>query len=162
MDYNPLAREPCYLQAVANLPIVGRCTAQLLDAIIANTSFRLDDIHVIGFSLGAQMAGMISQHMRAGKLRHVTGLDPAKPLFVFANDAKRLSKMDADFVDVIHTDVLQRGMLQPVGHADFYVNGGIEQPGCQYQTETSTLIQNDNAASEWLHFFLYCFRQGKL
>lgn len=59
-----------------------------------------------------------------------TGLDPAKPLFVFAKNDRRLGKDDAEFVDVIHTDVMQRGVLAPAGHADFYVNGGFDQPGC--------------------------------
>lgn len=131
VDYGPLALEPCYLQAVKNLPVVARCTAQLLDTIVERLPFRLRQIHVIGFSLGAQAAGMISNYIKAGRLIRVTGLDPAKPLFVFAKDDHRLSKADATFVDVIHTDVLQRGILQPIGHADFYVNGGIEQPGCK-------------------------------
>lgn len=63
-----------------------------------------------------------------------TGLDPAKPLFIFAKNNRKLGKDDAEFVDVIHTDVLQRGVLASAGHADFYVNGGIEQPGCSKQT----------------------------
>lgn len=64
------------------------------------------------------------------------GLDPAKPLFIFATGDHKLDKNDAEFVDVIHTDVFQRGMLSPIGHADFYANGGIEQPGCKLQNYT--------------------------
>lgn len=70
----------------------------------------------------------------------VVGLDPAKPLFVLASEDHRLSRKDAVFVDIIHTDVLQRGILRPVGHADFYVNGGIEQPGCKYSTSESKRV----------------------
>lgn len=66
-----------------------------------------------------------------------SGLDPAKPLFIFADKEHKLGKDDAEFVDIIHTDILQRGILLPSGHADFYVNGGIEQPGCTVQTNTS-------------------------
>lgn len=131
------------MQAVSNLPVVARCTAQLLDFLVANGMFRLEDIHVIGFSLGAQTSGLISNYMRSGRLKRITGLDPAKPLFVLASDDHRLSLNDAEFVDVIHTDVLQRGILKPCGHADFYVNGGIEQPGCKYQTNTSKYISDE-------------------
>lgn len=140
VDYQPLVPEPCYLQAVQNLPVVARCTAQLIDTIVERRRIPLNSVHVIGFSLGAQASGMISNYVRSGKLTRITGLDPAKPLFVLASEDHRLSWRDAEFVDVIHTDVLQRGILKPVGHADFYVNGGIEQPGCRVDTETSGYI----------------------
>lgn len=58
-------------------------------------------------------------------------------MFIFASGDHKLGKDDAEFVDVIHTDILQRGILSPSGHVDFYVNGGIEQPGCSFQTNTS-------------------------
>jgi hypothetical protein len=51
-------------------------------------------------------------------------------LFITAKENGRLDRNDAKFVDVIHTDVFQRGVLQPAGHVDFYANGGIDQPGC--------------------------------
>lgn len=73
VDYHPLAPEPCYLQAVHNLPVVAKCTAQLLDHLIASNMFTLNDIHVIGFSLGAQTSGMIANYIKAGKLRRITG-----------------------------------------------------------------------------------------
>lgn len=38
---------------------------------------------------------------------------------------------DADYVQIIHTDSLKRGILTECGHQDFYINGGIEQPGCE-------------------------------
>ncbi|KAG4068891.1 hypothetical protein HA402_005039 [Bradysia odoriphaga] len=131
VDYHPLAPEPCYVQAVQNLPTVGNCTAQLIDYLIQKQYFTLDVIHVIGFSLGAQTAGMVAGFIKSGRLKRITGLDPAKPLFIFANNNRKLGQDDAEFVDVIHTDVLQRGVLAPCGHADFYVNGGISQHGCE-------------------------------
>lgn len=73
VDYGKLAPEPCYLQAVQNLPLVARCTAQLLDAIVTLRQIALADWHVIGFSLGAQTAGMISNYVRMGRLHRITG-----------------------------------------------------------------------------------------
>lgn len=55
VDYKPLATYPCYLSAVRNIQTVSNCTAQLIDYIIDNDIFPLESIHVIGFSLGAQV-----------------------------------------------------------------------------------------------------------
>jgi hypothetical protein len=61
----------------------------------------------------------------------LTGLDPALP-FIDLNDIeKRLDTGDAPFVDVIHTDGDTFGLSVPIGHVDFYPNGGRKtQPGC--------------------------------
>lgn len=76
---------------------------------------------------------MIATYIKNGPLERITGLDPAKPLFIFAAREYKLDIGDAKFVDVIHTDVFQRGILAPSGHVDFYVNGGVEQRGCNIQ-----------------------------
>lgn len=79
IDYNPLALEPCYFHAVKNLPTVANCTAQLLNYLVDQQVVPLEAIHVIGFSLGGQTAGMIANFMPVGrKLLRITGLDPAK------------------------------------------------------------------------------------
>lgn len=149
LDYNPLVLEPCYYQGVRNLPTVANCTAQLLDFLIGERMFSLDDIHVVGFSLGGQTSGMIANYLKSGKLRRITGLDPAKPLFITAPSQFKLDQTDAEFVQVIHTDVFARGILHPSGHTDFYVNGGVEQPGCNAQSMMTTGECNHNRAPEY-------------
>ena len=62
----------------------------------------------------------------------ILGLDPAGPLFNKAKEEYRLDKNDATFVDVIHTDAGFAGTTLNLGDADFYPNGGREQPGCSY------------------------------
>ena len=102
--------------------------------LILTLGQKVDKIHVIGFSLGAHLAGQIGRTVqkKAGKIGRITGLDPAK----YVKKSHQLSRKDAHFVDVIHTnsgDFLE-GCLSikwPIGHADFYPNGGMHQPGCQ-------------------------------
>lgn len=64
-------------------------------------------------------------------------MDPAAPGFSVNDTETRLDTTDADFVDIIHTNsgtLLQGGesMIEPIGHADFYPNGGQRQPGCLF------------------------------
>lgn len=73
VDYGPLVPEPCYIQAVHNLPVVAKCTAQLLDFMMSKSMFSLKNLHIIGFSLGAQTAGMIGNYVKTGKLPRITG-----------------------------------------------------------------------------------------
>ncbi|XP_063235180.1 pancreatic triacylglycerol lipase-like [Bacillus rossius redtenbacheri] len=109
---------------------VGARVAKLLDALVASglSSARL---HLIGHSLGAHIAGVAANRFR-GKVARVTGLDPAGPLFgVGESAADRLDSSDAGFVDVIHTCAGVLGWKNPIGHADFFPNGGgMVQPGC--------------------------------
>ena len=66
------------------------------------------------------------------------GLDPAGPTFEHADNQNTLSKDDAQFVDVLHTNTRGSpdrsiGIQRPVGHIDIYPNGGTFQPGCDIQ-----------------------------
>ena len=49
------------------------------------------DIHVIGASLGAQVAGTVG-YFTQGKINRITGLDPCGPLFHSAALSDRLDK----------------------------------------------------------------------
>ncbi|XP_072757849.1 pancreatic triacylglycerol lipase [Anoplolepis gracilipes] len=128
-----------YAAAVANSELVGRQLALiLLDTI--NLGINPIDIHVIGFSLGAHVAGCASEVLKRKNLLvgRITGLDPASPFFrhhLFREKSRKLDATDALLVDVIHTDGSQDfadgfGLLKPIGHIDFFPNGGREQPGC--------------------------------
>lgn len=127
VDWSILAPGPCYPSAVHNTRHVGKCIGQLIDRIIDGGT---SNIHVIGFSLGAQVTNYVANAVRPFKLPRITGLDPAMPLFITADAENKLDPSDADFVDVIHTNALVQGKIERCGHVDFYMNGGIIQPGC--------------------------------
>ncbi|XP_016845667.1 pancreatic lipase-related protein 2 isoform X2 [Nasonia vitripennis] len=107
-------------------------------------------IHFIGYSLGAHVVGQAAERLRVEEnllIDRITALDPSEPCFEDANNPLRLSKNNAKFVDVIHTDGARYtneafGLLEPIGHADFYVNGGVaNQPGCERKKRSGFLFK---------------------
>lgn len=85
------------------------------------------------------IAGHAGKNVRRGRIRQIIGLDPAGPLFSVRNPAGRIDASDADYVECIHTNgptiaVVGAGIGAPIGHADFFPNGGDSQPGCLTNT----------------------------
>ncbi|XP_059488377.1 pancreatic lipase-related protein 2-like isoform X2 [Neocloeon triangulifer] len=122
-----------YLSAVSNTQVVGKQVAELVRHLNEHLGIPLSDFHLIGHSLGAQVASYVSHHLR-GKVGRLTALDPASPCFNLVSNELRVDPEDAEFVDVIHTngrDKYSLGLMTPVGDVDFYPNGGQEQPSCQ-------------------------------
>ena len=83
-------------------------------------------------------------------------MDPAGPLFESFPATLRLDPTDATFVDVIHTnaDSLLRGGLgarNPLGHVDYYPNGGRVQTGCK------NLFVGGVSDLLWREFFIMDF-----
>ncbi|XP_071443186.1 lipase member H-like [Hetaerina americana] len=151
VDWHTLAAGPWYPWAVVNVPAVGRLLANFLDTMariinkenyfLANdndlsspsdTFFR--NLHLVGFSLGAHVAGIAGHLIKMGRVGRITGIEPALPMIDLLDpDTERLDPADAEFVDVIHTCAGRYGTPGPVGHVDFYPNGGKAiQPGCRH------------------------------
>ncbi|XP_025159613.1 uncharacterized protein LOC105190890 isoform X3 [Harpegnathos saltator] len=130
VDWHRLAAAPCYPMAVHNVPHVGDCLAQMIERL---KDYGATDIHVIGFSLGAHVPAFAANALRPYRLPRITGLDPAMPLFVTVNKDEKLDASDAEFVDVLHTNAFIQGKIEASGHIDFYMNGGVNQPGCWEQ-----------------------------
>ncbi|XP_015182837.1 PREDICTED: uncharacterized protein LOC107069771 [Polistes dominula] len=129
VDWGPGSAVPNYVRAAANTRLVGRQLAKL----IRNLEVPQERVHLIGFSLGAHVAGFAGAEL--GNVSRITGLDPAGPLFESQDPRARLDETDANFVDVIHSNGEQLilgglGSWQPMGDVDFYPNGGRMQTGC--------------------------------
>ncbi|KAL9882889.1 pancreatic triacylglycerol lipase isoform 2-T3 [Glossina fuscipes fuscipes] len=146
---------PPYVQAVANIRLVGAITAHVMHMIYEELSFTdLSKIHIIGHSLGSHLAGYAGYHLQKDfglKVGRITGLDPAAPLFAETHGVVRLDRSDAHFVDVVHTDgnlLGGLGLYERLGHVDFYPNGGMDNPGCDgrlheyMRNSKNTIVEN--------------------
>ena len=101
--------------------LVGKLTRVLVEKISSKGSAKT---YCISFSLGAHVCGFIGKEY---KLTGILGLDPSKLIFETSSDDGRLSKNDAKAVFVFHTNYKAIGIKRPIGHVDFYVNGGGKQ-----------------------------------
>ncbi|XP_012676384.1 endothelial lipase [Clupea harengus] len=123
-----------YPDAVNHTRRVGLSIADLLNWLQDDMNMPLQNVHLIGYSLGAHVAGYAGNFVK-GTVGRITGLDPAGPMFEGVDSHRRLSPDDADFVDVLHTYTREAlgvsiGIQQPIGDIDIYPNGGDIQPGC--------------------------------
>ncbi|CAG7723477.1 unnamed protein product [Allacma fusca] len=138
IDWKKLATSPWYTIAAPATKLVGVTAANLLKFLMQEGLVTIDNIHIIGHSLGSHVAGNIG-HELEGKCPRVTALDPALPLFDITTDENRIDPSDGKFVEVIHTGsghLHENGLafLSTRGHADFYPNRGMHQPGCESET----------------------------
>uniref|UniRef100_A0A6M2DX94 Putative pancreatic lipase-like enzyme n=1 Tax=Xenopsylla cheopis TaxID=163159 RepID=A0A6M2DX94_XENCH len=115
------------------VPGVANRIFYLIDLMVKNSLLKLNDLHMVGHSLGAHVVGIAGRHVTNNlndKIHTVIGLDPALPLFSVNQPLERISTDSAHYVEIIHTNGGNLAFLSPLGHADFYPNGGFSQPGC--------------------------------
>ncbi|XP_075944711.1 lipoprotein lipase [Anarhichas minor] len=126
-----------YPTSAAYTKLVGRDLAKFVTWLQKELQLPWERIHLLGYSLGAHVAG-VAGDLTDHKISRITGLDPAGPTFEHADNQNILSKDDAQFVDVLHTNTRGSpdrsiGIQRAVGHIDIYPNGGTFQPGCDIQ-----------------------------
>lgn len=123
-----------YFHSVAMLQPISESISKFFTKLVQKNNLDPRTVHLIGMSLGAQLAGRIGDNIfktSNKKIGRITGLDPAGPCFSGTNLDNVLDKKDAGFVDIIHVNKGIQGMVETLGHVDFMINGGGPgQPGC--------------------------------
>ncbi|CAH0760147.1 unnamed protein product [Diatraea saccharalis] len=120
-----------YPKSVRLARVIGKKVGEFL-VKLTEQGLSADNLELVGLSLGAHIMAYASKHLYAvtgKKPSRITGLDPAGPCFRSLPAKYKLDSSDAVRVDVVHTNIDGFGMAEPLGHVDFYVNGGEFQPG---------------------------------
>ncbi|RVE46508.1 hypothetical protein evm_008858 [Chilo suppressalis] len=141
LDWSRLARRN-YITSFRGVPTVGRRLGRFVGFLNSRAGLSLDNVHLIGFSLGAHLVGNAGRELE-GKVARITALDPAGPLWNL--NSNRIQSSDAVYVEGIHTDgglvELSLGLGLRIGDVDFFPNGGNNQPGCW----TSSICSHNRA-----------------
>ncbi|XP_061386580.1 vitellogenin-1-like [Musca vetustissima] len=121
-----------YSWSAFNTDEIGNILAESLQRL--TQCIPVENIHLIGHSLGAQIVGKAGRQYKeltGQSLPRITGLDPANPCFNEGEQLSGISRGDATFVDIIHSNPGVLGKSQSLGDVDFYPNGKQAiQPGC--------------------------------
>jgi pancreatic triacylglycerol lipase len=88
----------------------------------------LTRLHIVGFDLGAHIAGVAGKNLN-GLVVRIVGLDPNRSGFSSTYLANKLTQTDAVLVEIYHSSD-QTGFYAPYGDLDFYINNGRFQIGC--------------------------------
>jgi hypothetical protein len=126
-----------YWRSVRATRQVAKAVATVLDQMETHFGLDMRNVQCIGHSLGGQTCGFVGKEMRrrGKKIGVVSSMDPAGPNFRMQDERQRVSRSDAYFVEVFHTNMARTalgglGSVFPAGHVDYYFNGGQYQPGC--------------------------------
>ncbi|KAL0808826.1 hypothetical protein ABMA28_012503 [Loxostege sticticalis] len=103
----------------------ARAAAKFFNWLNSASGADASQYHIIGFSVGGHMAGVIARHME-GDVAYISALDPASRW----EASEVVSYRDSLYTEVIHTSAIATGWGDPLGHVDFYPNGGSTMPGC--------------------------------
>ncbi|MDK0634180.1 hypothetical protein P5E82_15025, partial [Clostridium perfringens] len=100
VDWRALANSN-YITAANGVPGVGQFLGNFLVWLINTAGGNWNNVHLVGFSLGAHVVG--SAGRQAGRrAARVTGLDPAGPNW--GGNSNALNGNDGQYVEAIHTD----------------------------------------------------------
>ena len=129
VDWSVGAKTLVYKKARYEVENVGKVIAQQLDFMNEKIKLNFSSVTVIGFSLGAHIAGFTGKNVKNGKIGMIIGLDPAGPLFDISKPHTCLGASDGVYVIAVHTGQ-PYGIRKSLANADFFFNTGEKQPGC--------------------------------
>lgn len=124
-----------YLLAKKRIESVAKFVSSYVNYLISNNYSKPQDFTIIGFSLGAHIAGMTARFASKPVFK-VIALDPAGVDFD-KGDENCLHKHDALYTEAWHTNINGLGYSSPLAQTTLFFNGET-QPGCSESAFSSS------------------------
>ncbi|CAG9766413.1 unnamed protein product [Ceutorhynchus assimilis] len=134
--------EPPYDQAIANARVVALEVTHFLKFLRESHNVTLEQVHLIGHGVGAHIAGYVGHEL---KVKKISGLDPSGPRFDGMPAQVKLDATDADYVEVLHTDVGARCSTKQSDVLSLTrsgLNKGEIIPGCSHKRAFKYYIES--------------------
>lgn len=128
VDWSKGAKTIIYELAHSRVKPTGEAVGSFIEYLHDNAKLKYEDVTIIGFSLGAHVAGFAGTFLNS-QVNRIIGVDPAGPGFDVNNPENRLNPESAKYTECIHTG-FPFGIREPICQTDFYFNSGARQPGC--------------------------------
>uniref|UniRef100_A0A667XAZ0 Phospholipase A1 member A n=1 Tax=Myripristis murdjan TaxID=586833 RepID=A0A667XAZ0_9TELE len=118
----------CPLHSLASIS----CFLLIFNREVCNESgSSLEMFHLIGFGVGAHVAGVAGRCLH-GAVGRITGLDPFAPVFSETDKPVSLNYTDAQYVDVVHTNFNGEQYLLCSHHRAFQLFTSSIQAPCKF------------------------------
>ncbi|KAK4878891.1 hypothetical protein RN001_011397 [Aquatica leii] len=157
LDWSEDASSNTYYPSAYKVPEVGNFLGQALYILHHKNLINIKSTQLVGFSLGAHVAGYAGQVFTAksngNKIKTIIGLDAASSLFEYTSNERRLDANDAEFVQGFHTS--DAGVKKPYATVDVYFNFKILQ-GCGTRQPSCPTYPGVDVPPNSLFPFLFC------
>ncbi|XP_060837207.1 lipase member H-A-like [Rhopalosiphum padi] len=150
VDWKQYSTDLSYSVARARAKHIAHDIAKVLTRVTNNLTEGVENMHLIGHSMGAHIVGFVGKNL-VDTIPRITGLDPAKPMYENKPPEDRLYITDAHFVDVMHTNSANNGFKKSIGHIDFFPNGGKSQPDCGFSDKSTGSCSHIKAYHYFAH-----------
>ncbi|KAJ8875393.1 hypothetical protein PR048_023288 [Dryococelus australis] len=101
-DFSTLVKEPCLSQLEWSPRFCAECIAQFVDFLAGHPrGVPPDSLHLIGYSMGAHIAGLVANHMSVpGKLGRITGQFLSNPASRFTGELHPLFSFIGRYIPI--------------------------------------------------------------
>ncbi|XP_063708700.1 inactive pancreatic lipase-related protein 1-like [Culicoides brevitarsis] len=120
------------LKLPKRMKAVGEIVAKFIYFLIREGGASMDDMGIVGHSAGANIVSFVGKSTN-GDLPLLVSQDPPRSFSKHFYGKSLPEKSDAKYVEVLHTAARKNSIFtrEAVGHADYYPNGGADQPYCK-------------------------------